>query len=328
MNPQPLTISIIIPVRNEIRQLTECLHAIAASSLRPRQIIVTDDASAPPISQDMIGPGIELLRFNIPCGPSCARNRGARKATGDILLFIDADILIKPDTLFKIQHCFKQPRTQAVIGVFDPAQQYPNFFSDYKNLWMNYTYQQASSPAGLFFTSIAAIRKDIFMTTAGFDEHYTTPNTEDTAFGNVLLNSGITPMVIPDITVSHQKVYSFLSLLKTDIQRSCSLLKIRLRLKSILLKKNLTSVPPHFIVSTLLTGLALVSLMITRNIFVFGAGLVCSAGANYSFWKWLYAQRGLKFTLTAIGFVFIDHLAVWAGLLHGLISFYVFQKRF
>jgi len=328
MNAQPLTISVIIPVRDEVRQLKECLHAITASSIRPCQIIVADDASEPPISRDMLGPGMELLRFNIPCGPSCARNRGARQAAGDILLFLDADILIKPDTLLKIQRCFQQNQTQAVTGLFDTEQSYPNFSSDYKNLWMHYTYRQAPSPAGLFLTSIAAIRKDVFLSTPGFDEHYTMPNTEDTAFGNLLLQTGITPMIVADITVSHQKVYSFLSLLKTDVQRSSSLLKIRLRLQSVLLKKNQTSVPIHFIVSTMLTGLALIFWLATGNISLLAAGLLCSAGANYSFWKWLYAQRGFRFAVTAIGFVFIDHLAVWAGLLHGLISFYVFQKRF
>ena len=38
-----------------------------------------------------------------PKGPAYARNRGAEVATGDILIFIDADITVHQDTLTHIE---------------------------------------------------------------------------------------------------------------------------------------------------------------------------------------------------------------------------------
>ena len=44
--------------------------------------------------------GARVIRVSAgPLGPAHARNAGAATATGDILLFIDADVLIRADTL-------------------------------------------------------------------------------------------------------------------------------------------------------------------------------------------------------------------------------------
>ena len=231
-------ISIVIPVHNAAGTLSECLQAIKDCDYVEHEVIVVDDASSDASVEVAARHNCRLVRLPENIGAARAKNLGAREAKGDIILFTDADIMLQPDTLSLVARYFEDPTIAGAVGLLGQKLKYDNFSSQFKNLWMYYTYQRlAGSQAarrgvGLFFTSIASIRKDVFEQMGGFDSNYRGASiTEDIEFGQRLLSAGYKVQLDGRLTVEHLKHYSFLGLLKTDLERAFGLTKTWLRKK-------------------------------------------------------------------------------------------------
>ena len=90
-------ISVIIPVHNGAAFLRLCLEAVAAADYRSYECIVVDDGSTDDsrtIAAEFSMPVRIIKIADGPRGPAYARNRGAEVATGEILFFVDADVVI------------------------------------------------------------------------------------------------------------------------------------------------------------------------------------------------------------------------------------------
>ena len=88
-------LSVIVPVHNGGEGLRRCLQGLAASSRPPDEVITVDDGSTDTSAADAAALGARVLTTPAgPCGPAHARNRGAEVAAGDVLVFIDADVVV------------------------------------------------------------------------------------------------------------------------------------------------------------------------------------------------------------------------------------------
>lgn len=101
-SPRP-RVSVCLPFYEQPAFLLQALEMLAAQTLPPDEVIVIDDGSK---SAEAAGawaearrrfarPGWVFLRDDNH-GPSAARNRAAREATGDALVFCDADNRFRP----------------------------------------------------------------------------------------------------------------------------------------------------------------------------------------------------------------------------------------
>ena len=99
-----MKLSVIIPAFNEEKYIERCVGSIAralevhAARLADMEIIVTDNNSSDATAEVARRGGAEVV-FEPVNHISRARNAGARVATGDWLLFIDADCELHADTL-------------------------------------------------------------------------------------------------------------------------------------------------------------------------------------------------------------------------------------
>lgn len=94
-----MTLSVVIPTKNEAANIAACIHAF--DGVRGRvEIIVVDNAS----TDETPAIAAKLGAHVFAQGPErCAqRNRGAREATGDVLLFVDADMTLPAATVGEI----------------------------------------------------------------------------------------------------------------------------------------------------------------------------------------------------------------------------------
>jgi 4,4'-diaponeurosporenoate glycosyltransferase len=100
------SVSVIIPARNEEHNLPTLLRSLAAQRLKPREIIVVDDGSTDRTSELAKELGSTVIASQpLPegwRGKPWACHQGARAATGDLLLFADADTWFEPDGLVHI----------------------------------------------------------------------------------------------------------------------------------------------------------------------------------------------------------------------------------
>lgn len=95
--------SFIVPVYNCKNYLPDCVRSIRAMALDSCEILLVDDGSTDGSGGLCDGlaaqyPGVRVIHQN-NSGASAARNRGIREATGDKIVFIDADDSIEPELL-------------------------------------------------------------------------------------------------------------------------------------------------------------------------------------------------------------------------------------
>ncbi len=90
------SISVVIPTHNRPEGLAAAVKSVFNQTLLPKELIVVDDGSNPPVSKDVFAgcPGgltAKLFRNESPKGANNARNRGIKEATGDWVAFLDDD---------------------------------------------------------------------------------------------------------------------------------------------------------------------------------------------------------------------------------------------
>ncbi len=87
----PPRVSVIIPCYNQARFLGDALASVAAQTQSAAEVIVVDDGSSDNTAEVARRyPGVRLVRQR-NAGLAAARNSGLRHATGDYLVFLDAD---------------------------------------------------------------------------------------------------------------------------------------------------------------------------------------------------------------------------------------------
>ncbi|MBI2076002.1 MAG: glycosyltransferase [Candidatus Aenigmarchaeota archaeon] len=94
--------SFIIPAKNEEGYIGECLESIKAQKNKNYEIIVVDSYSNDNTAKIASRYGAKVV-FEKRKGPAVARNTGAEKATGDVLVFADADVRFSRDFIDEIE---------------------------------------------------------------------------------------------------------------------------------------------------------------------------------------------------------------------------------
>jgi len=110
-------VTVVIPVYNGEKFLPGCLAALTASTYRHYELLVVDDCSNDESATISRERGAVVLKMPRQSGPGAARNLGAQKARGEILFFVDADVVVKPNTLARVATIYlEQPTLAAVFG--------------------------------------------------------------------------------------------------------------------------------------------------------------------------------------------------------------------
>jgi 4,4'-diaponeurosporenoate glycosyltransferase len=146
---QPLLpLSVIIPARNEEHNLPTLLRSLTSQSARPREIIVVDDGSSDRTAELARQLGAAVIASQpLPegwRGKTWACHQGAQAATGDWLLFVDADTWFEPEGLAQILSSYGG-------GAFSvgPYHAVRKPYEDL-SLFFNFTMTVGTVPRGLF----------------------------------------------------------------------------------------------------------------------------------------------------------------------------------
>ena len=212
------TLSVVIPARNSAPALRQCLAALASSSTRALEIVVVDDASTDDTAGTAESMGARVIRLPSRQGPAVARNIGADSTTAEILVFIDSDVCVHPDTLELIAADLVGDSTiSAVFGSYDTYPAEVDFISRYKNLQHHFFHQTSPARVCTFWSGCGAVRRDIFLAFGGFSASYQTSSVEDIEFGMRLSRAGHTIKLNRDIQVTHLKKWSLGKVIRTDV---------------------------------------------------------------------------------------------------------------
>jgi glycosyltransferase involved in cell wall biosynthesis len=210
------TVSVIIPVFNGSEHIRTCLRAVFESDYRDFECIVVNDGSKDDTLSILKDFQVNVLTFPNTNGQAYARNRGVEASKGQILLFVDADVVIRPDTITRVIETFeKMPTIDAIFGSYDDEPGAPNFFSQYKNLFHHYVHQHSNVDASTFWCGCGSIKRETFIKIGGFNAKLLA--IEDIEFGYKLKARQYNIYLNKDIQVKHLKRYSFFGMLMSDI---------------------------------------------------------------------------------------------------------------
>ncbi len=117
---QAMHVSVIVPAYNEEKVIVKTVERILGSDHKDLEVIVIDDGSQDNtmgVLQSAFGsnPRVALIRV-ANGGKAAALNIGLERATGDILVALDADTQFQHDTIPRLVRWFVDPEIGAVAG--------------------------------------------------------------------------------------------------------------------------------------------------------------------------------------------------------------------
>jgi hypothetical protein len=189
----------IVPATDRPPTLARVVTAIRSSAQAPEEVLVVEEPAG--------------------LGPAAARNLAARRANGELLVFVDADVEVHPDAFARIRSAFAADgELTALFGSYDDDPPAGRLVSDFRNLLHHHVHQTDSGPATTFWAGLGAIRRDAFLEAGGFDERrFPRPSIEDIDLGARLVAQGEYIVLDPLIQGKHLKHWTVATMVKTDL---------------------------------------------------------------------------------------------------------------
>lgn len=196
-------------------QRTARLTAIVPATKRPETL-----ARAKAAIESALAPPEEIIVVDGPSdsGPAKARNAGAHQASGDVLVFVDADVLVNREAFVRIRAAFdSDPGLSGVFGSYDDEPADDGAVSAFRNLLHHHVHQTSPGPARTFWAGLGAIRRDAFLGIGGFDAAYDVPSIEDVELGLRMTDAGHRIELAPDIQGKHLKRWTLPGMIRSDV---------------------------------------------------------------------------------------------------------------
>lgn len=126
-----MSISVIIPTYNEAQSIGACIDSLFKQD-SVFELIIVDDGSTDDtlsiVSEKLKAKKNALFLKQRHLGPAAARNLGAQKASGDILVFVDADMTFATNFLVELTKSIEEKKTQ---GTFTKEE----YVANWENIW-------------------------------------------------------------------------------------------------------------------------------------------------------------------------------------------------
>jgi len=219
-----MRISVILCTYNRSGSLVHALESVAASRMQDAadwQVLIVDNNSKDD-TRDVADsfcrrePNHFRYVFEARQGKSFALNRGIREAFGDVLAFIDDDIIVEPNWLSELTRPLSDPQWAGTGGrVYLPKNFSPPSWmaidGDQSLLSILALFDQGSEPCLLSKAPIGnnmAFRKEVFAKYGGFRTDLgPVPGSEiryeDTEFGSRVMRGGEKILYVPSAVVRH-----------------------------------------------------------------------------------------------------------------------------
>jgi len=162
-------ISVIIPTLNEEKYLEKTLLSIKAQTIKQLYEIIVSDGKSKDRTVEIAKKYADKIVICNKKGISVGRNLGSKYAEGEILVFVDADTILLPNTLEEVYKEVKKKNVALVSCPVVPSSYSPSFYFLY---WFYNQFSKNSIKvgkpqiAGMFM----ATKKEIFDLVGGFDE--------------------------------------------------------------------------------------------------------------------------------------------------------------
>jgi hypothetical protein len=293
----PPRLSAIVPATDSPATLGRCLDAIERAAEPPEEVIV--------------------VRRPRRSGPAAARNAGALLAHGDVLVFVDADVVVHPDAFQRIRRAFSEaPAPTAVFGSYDDLVETQGSVSAFRNLLHHDVHQRSAGAVVTFWAGLGAVRREAFLGVGGFDERrYPAPAIEDVELGVALDRAGHRIRLDPELAGTHLKEWTLAGMLHTDlVRRGIPWTRLLLRRRTLPATLNLGWRERASAATTLAGSLSLAG----RRPRGAAAALAVLLVLNGRFYGLLARRAGLRSSVLGVGLHGLHQLAAVAAVPLGI----------
>lgn len=196
-------LSVVIPTYNRRDIVARCLRSLSEQTLPPEkyELIVVDDGSTDGTEKMLesleLKPALRWKRI-AHSGPSGARNRGLEMAKGEIVVFVDSDLIVEPQFLASHLAAHRKNPEQKLV-VHGPV-------IHTTNLENPETKQKLTDFSRAFFaTGNASVALKELVAAGLFDEDFNEYGWEDLEFGLRLRKRGLVAAREPEAVGYHFK---------------------------------------------------------------------------------------------------------------------------
>jgi GT2 family glycosyltransferase len=301
--------TVIIPFHRSLADLARSLAA-ARTSLPAAEILVAADGATEDCRPLAAAAKARVIDVAGPAGPAAARNRAAAEATGDLLVFVDADVVAAPPALSGMcQRLEHEPQLAAIFGAYGVRPAAPNFMSQYRNLAHAYVHETGNPEAATFWAGLGAMRATVFREVGGFDERFRRPSVEDIDLGYRVRRAGHRIRLDPSFRGEHLRVWTVPNSIVTDIiARGVPWTQLMLKYGVLANDLNTRHALRWAVAATYaFVGASVASLAIPAAALVAIGSLVALAALNRRQWTWLAALRGRGFAARAFAAQLLQH---------------------
>jgi GT2 family glycosyltransferase len=215
---------VVVPAYQAGATIDRCLTALRQSTPPPAEIIVYDDGSTDDTAEIARRHGARILSGSTPCmGPGAGRNAGVKAAQHDVVVFVDADVVVESDGPGRLARAVAEDAgIHAAFGAYTARSDVSNLAGQYANLRHHHTHWvcgggDVGCDAETFWSGLGAVDRRAFLSVGGFDAAYGRPCIEDVELGVRLRKAGGRIRLIPAAQGEHLKNWTLAQLWKTDV---------------------------------------------------------------------------------------------------------------
>jgi glycosyltransferase involved in cell wall biosynthesis len=212
-------IRVIVPCFNSDLTIEKCISSIFSSKDIEYELFIVDDGNNNKLDSIHNNFPVKIIRTEGQEGAGRARNIGTYGFNGKIVVFIDSDVQIYPDTLASLIKPIKENLTEASVGSYSkvPGR---NFYATYKHFYLAHRYNpQQRYLSNTLWSAICAIDYNVYTKLNGFKECFSGAGPEDIDFGMELSKYGARILSVPEARGIHLSTYSFVKLLTNDLRK-------------------------------------------------------------------------------------------------------------
>ena len=293
------TISCVIPALNEENNIEDLIASIRFQQFDKtmviKEIIVVDNGSKDKTASIAKGLGAKVfIEPDLTIG--ALRNFGAKKAQGEVLIFLDADNVLEKSVISKIvNHLFIE--NTGAVGVPLKPHGDPTWV---EKTWYYHihTYKKGLNKAGSIASGAFGIKRKLFIGAGGFDERLKVG--EDTELSKRIKKMGYQIFLDPECIIFNKGFpKTLLAFLKVEIWHGDSI-------KSLMIHKNIDLLSVYFLCCLGSIGMALCAILGFVPIWSVFLPLVVIAGP--AFLKVIQRQKKIDLQFVQLFVIYIVYI--------------------
>jgi glycosyltransferase involved in cell wall biosynthesis len=309
--------------------MPDLLDSLFKQAVDDMEVLIVDDCSTDNTVEIVQKYPVRVVRMEKNGGPARARNKGVEEAAGDIIFFLDSDVIVLDGTVQEVKDYFdKNPHANCVIGLCATEPLNKGFVPKYMAMFEYiHLLDIPGSSVSVFAPRCGAIKKELFQRVGGYDESYKGADVEDFELARRIIKEDRI-YVNPKMLVRHQFVNNIQEAVKNYFKRAVMWIHLFIKNKKF---DNAGPTAPSNGIAALCSFFSLLSLMVLPCVpsakYAFISLLLMFLFANVRWWNFMRKEAGLLFSIKALFLNYLLGVDIILASMYGLISYPFSEKN-